>query len=386
VCQVVASSVYSNKILARKGAVLDSNVSAVLNHGSSLSASTQKITTQLEAYLSNSSKTHANLLDEAKEFEAKEVKALQAFSNRISQQLDKMQQNIHAIQAHDRTESQALTDTRGAITAFAQTLKDELGAWQIELQKSTATILESASHAGRSAIEDAKKAILSLTGLVDTAARDVSQHIEHERKTISAATILAQEASTLEIKRLEEQNVTLAALLDSERIKSSRAKDELISRVSGLLGDFVNQRDQSLREAVGAVQSNTLDAADNMVRFSDNHGQAMENVAASASSSASAMQGCTNETKRLRDGSFKVSPLLHSNFSVLTLLRKTLESSKTNLSKTLSDSKSKLSHAADDFSDRVKGQMAVLQKSGLDGMLHAHFSFQTDQLTILTRP
>jgi kinesin family member 11 len=52
-----------------------------------------------------------------------------------------------------------------------------------------------------------------------------------------------------------------------EKIKAKKEKDELVQRVSGLLGEFASARDQSLCEAVSHVQARNAEAEVEMLEF-----------------------------------------------------------------------------------------------------------------------
>ena len=69
---------------------------------------------------------------------------------------------------------------------------------------------------------------------------------------------MANTAASEEIARLKQQNEELSRLLDRGRVDAEKAKDELVKRVSGLLADFLNERQVFLRTTIEDVQAETL--------------------------------------------------------------------------------------------------------------------------------
>jgi kinesin family protein 11 len=78
---------------------------------------------------------------------------------------------------------------------------------------------------------------------------------------------------------LKEQNKILAQMLVNERKDAEKAKSDLIQRISGLLGEFMQKRDESLRESVESLQKSNAEAeallASTFGRQADNHQDAI---------------------------------------------------------------------------------------------------------------
>lgn len=76
--------------------------------------------------------------------------------------------------------------------------------------------------------------------------------------------------------RLHQQNALLAQLIHAEKDKSDQARDKLIQRISGLLGDFTEAQNQSLRNAVSDVQKHVSTGEIAMSQFLDAHTSHLE--------------------------------------------------------------------------------------------------------------
>ena len=117
---------------------------------------------------------------------------------------------------------------------------------------------------------------------------------------------LSDEATSAEICRLQEQNALLGRLLESERGKSEKAKNQLISRISGLLGEFTAERDRGLREAFEEMKNKNSIGEGEMERCGNENGERIANVIRAGEDWGSSLTRRGDESKRLRDGAFKV--------------------------------------------------------------------------------
>ena len=68
----------------------------------------------------------------------------------------------------------------------------------------------------------------------------------------------------------------MAQLLHIEKAKSERTRDELIQRISGLLGEYTEARDQSLRETVSDICQNMSTGEAAIGEFLDAHTAQLE--------------------------------------------------------------------------------------------------------------
>lgn len=152
-----------------------------------------------------------------------------------------------------------------------------------------------------------EKALQSMGSLIKTIVEGARAYVDFERETVFQAKALAHTAASTEVTRLREQNALLARMLESEKIKADKAKDDLIQRVSGLLGEFTSARDRSLREAFNQVQVSNQEAEESMLQFGANHGEIMDSMLSRGGESAATLDKGGADGKRTRDGALKVS-------------------------------------------------------------------------------
>lgn len=105
-----------------------------------------------------------------------------------------------------------------------------------------------------------EEVLKTMATLVESLTPKAREYVEAERKSILHAKSLTSNATAAEIAHLKDQNAQFARLLDAEKAKGERAKNDLIQRVSGLLGEFTAARDKGLRDAVGLVQDRNTTA------------------------------------------------------------------------------------------------------------------------------
>ncbi len=93
-----------------------------------------------------------------------------------------------------------------------------------------------------------------LHSLVEAIAKHVRTYLTNERSTISEAQSLSDTAAKQEMVHLKRQNEILAQMLVNERRHSEKAKADLLQQVSGMLGEFMQKRDDHLKESIGNLQ------------------------------------------------------------------------------------------------------------------------------------
>lgn len=242
--------------------------------------------------------------------------------------MQRVQEALQTIQAKDEVSAEAIGMVQSAVKEAHDSVRTGFTSWSEKFRLSNASLcaeVEKASLHGvqlvrnfyrlfffrcplivPTALLQAEKALKGMSSLIESIIREAQDHIETERKAAEEAQLLASTASGEEIHRLQEQNAYLFCLLESERIKSERAKDDLIKRISGLLGEFVNERDRSLREAVTDISEGNERGEEVMTHFGEEHGKKVEAIVTRGQEWNAGLAKKSGEGKRLRDGGLKV--------------------------------------------------------------------------------
>ncbi|PFH54335.1 hypothetical protein AMATHDRAFT_186247 [Amanita thiersii Skay4041] len=291
--------------LARKQQVLSSNSQAVVTHGNTISTSTDTLVEKLSDYVKTAGYHVTRVQNMTNDFEAQELKSLTTRSKQIELQSQRLNEALALIQSKDSTETDILQTVQSTLTNVIGTLQTELVTWNESLQETFKKRCQEFNHitgSGFSALEDS---LNTLGSLAESVVRDASQYIENERIAKSKTRTLAEVSSNTEVQRLKKQNQVLLNLLDNEKQKGEKSRQELLQRINGLLGDYLKERDTSLRLAVGLVQAENSQAEQALSEFSASHSQliaASDGHAAELNTTLSSVgQGC----KRTRDGALK---------------------------------------------------------------------------------
>lgn len=142
--------------------------------------------------------------------------------------------------------------------------------------------------------------------ITETVLQEAHEYIASEQKSLQEARTLSENTSKAEVARLQQQNILLHRLLESEKVKADRAKDELLKRISGLLGSFTLERDRSLREAFAEMTESNANAEAGMQKLGKEQGQRLDAMIGKGTEWSATLNKRSGEGKRLRDGGFKV--------------------------------------------------------------------------------
>lgn len=231
---------------------------------------------KLDEFVIMISQSTRKLQVEAEEHQTRELEALASHSKRIDGQLQAIQEALDTIKATDTSEAEALEAVQNIAKEGHEAFKTEFGTWSESLKKTYGDMNRQMEQTCLDAFSTVEAALKTMTSLVETIIFETQEYVDMELQKTREAKAAASNASNDEIVRLKRQNEALVKLLDSQRINSDKAKDELIQRVSSLLGDFTKERDNDLRAAVGAIQTENRQAGDKIGTFAGQHGAIMD--------------------------------------------------------------------------------------------------------------
>jgi len=151
-----------------------------------------------------------------------------------------------------------------------------------------------------------ENALKAMGMLVDSVATQAIDFANAEGESALQAKSLVDDMSRAEMAHIQTQNALLVQLVEAEKVKSARANDELVARISGLLGELVASRDQELREAFSAVTKANTKHEEEFSKFGQRHERLMNEIAVRGSDTMTSMERRGAEGKRTRDGALKV--------------------------------------------------------------------------------
>ncbi|KAE9396081.1 kinesin 2 [Gymnopus androsaceus JB14] len=279
--------------LERKSSVLDSNSKAVAKYTQTLSTASKSLTSSLDEFIGSSGQRTLQLRENTESFRVSQMKALEGYSTRITEQLQNVEETMQVIRTHDGAETEALASLEGLLKDTFETFNTGFGLWAETLQKTCKHTHEELDRTSSQTFSEAHAA-------------ETAKFFEREQETLVKASNIVQQSTESEVERLREQNRALVALVQQQKIDANKAKDNLLQKVSGLLVNFVNEQDRGLREAVSSMQEANVAAGDEMKALGQNHGQAVSSLERERSSMVAVSDQARSDAKRTKDGSLKV--------------------------------------------------------------------------------
>ena len=199
---------------------------------------------------------------------------------KVGEQFNIARDLFQRIQSCDVLEEKAVTLLQREFEAAHKSFKEETSSWGSSLETTCKTLCDKVANASTQQITVLQEAILAVYSLVDTTVRDVQAFLKGERQALLAMKDLRETSAHEKVSHLKQQNEILAQMLVNERKDAEKAKYDLIQRVSGLLGEFMEKRDESLRQSVESLQNSNAEAKELLTarfgRQADIHQDAMQ--------------------------------------------------------------------------------------------------------------
>ncbi|KAK0197090.1 kinesin 2 [Armillaria mellea] len=291
--------------LERKTDVMKSNAKAVVTHGKSIASVTQLLSRHLDEFINASSANVGKLRQEAKQFRSSELSNLASYSQRINEHLKCVQESLNDVSAQDDSEDEALAAAKRTMQETHLTFKDGFGSWGANLSSSCVQLCARVEDTGVKVFGGAEKALKAMAQLVEDILRDALQFIETERQGLLALQSLGSDAANAEIQRLHEQNEALTIMIENERLRAEKSKSELVQQISGLLGDFVMERDKGLRGVVKEAQTANEKGTGAMKEFIAKQDSILNGMDDEGANVATILEKRSGDAKRTRDGALK---------------------------------------------------------------------------------
>jgi kinesin family member 11 len=278
-----------------------------VTHSDIIASNTDKLSAMLQEFIKHSSQCTHKIRTEAAQLQQKELATLNAHSERIDAQLQRIQEALVVMQECDGNSDEAVATLHTIVKDSHESSKSGFDAWSQSLKKSHEIVCRDVETNYTTTFSAVEKALKTLGSIVESLVRETQSHIEEERVSMQQVNALADSTINDELIRLRQQNEMLTRLLETERAQGEKAKDELIQRVSGLLGDFTKERDRSLAQAVVCVQGSNNKAEEGMRSFGDAFAQLTTIMGKRRDKTIGVLERRSGENKRTRDGALKVS-------------------------------------------------------------------------------
>ncbi len=296
------------------------------------------------------------LCQEAERFGSLELSSLASHSQRLHEHIKQLASSLGVIHSQDSSEEEALATVKKMIKETHDTFKDGFGMWGTTLSSTCSEFCMKVEKTGFVAFGDVEQALKLMSQVVEGVLRDAFKFIEGERQAILNVKAVASEAANGEINRLRQQNETLTRMLETERVNANTAKNDLIQRISGMLGTFVSDRDSALRASIQSVQHDNQQGEKAMKSFLTKQDEALDSMDSEGTSVATTMEKRNGDAKRARDGAYKVR-LLVMQLPFLTVVLQSLNTAKSSLSSGLSEMGTAVTGSIKTYSSKIQQQV-----------------------------
>ncbi|EIW85175.1 kinesin-domain-containing protein [Coniophora puteana RWD-64-598 SS2] len=291
--------------IQRKTSQFNSNAKAVSTYGRSIGSDVQRLTSALEAFNKTFSSHAEKLRSEIKQFQTKELESMSSHSERIDHQLKRVQDSLKVIQTKDEVSADALVVMQNAVQESQTTLKSGFVAWSESLRSTCKTVSKESFDSNLANLTAIENAFMNMDQLMSSMLSDAMTNIQEDEQISSQASTTAEKMSQIEIARLQAQNTQLTKLLEAERAKSQKAKDELVKQISDLLAGFVASRDSDMCSTFGFVAHDNAKGEEEMKKHAQQHRELMAELSTRHAEAASQYRERGVEAKRTRDGALK---------------------------------------------------------------------------------
>ncbi|KAG1827268.1 P-loop containing nucleoside triphosphate hydrolase protein [Suillus subaureus] len=291
--------------LQRKNKTFTSNIKAVSSHGRSISSEVQSLSTKLEDFMKTASHSTQTLRAETKQFQTKEFEILTSHSERIDQQLQRIQDSLRIINAKDDVSAEAITTMQNSVKESQETMKSSFSAWSDSLRTTSQMMYNEVYTANQSNFASLENVLRAMGTLVDSAVNQAIDFAKADGELFSQSKSLVDDISRAENAHLQTQNALFVQLVEAEKVRSAKANDVLLQRISGLLGEFVASRDRDLREAFGAAADANATHEEEFSEFGQRHEQLINEAVVHGSEAITSFERRGTEGKRTRDSALK---------------------------------------------------------------------------------
>ncbi|CAL1704444.1 unnamed protein product [Somion occarium] len=357
--------------LERKTSVFQANSKAVSTHSQTISSTARTASTQLDDFVKISKQHVQQLKSEAEQHKTKELETLANVSARINEQIEKIRDALKIIHSKDQVSDEALSSIQSTVQETQDGIKSSFTTWAEDLRQHTETTCKTAEESNAACVATVETAFKSLGSITHSLLQQAQGRIVTERKSLLEVKALAESTSKAEITRLKQQNALLIQLLESEKVKAERAKDELMKQFSSLLGNFTAERDRSLRETFSQMTKSNASAEEGMLIFSSQQGKAVDAVVASGRDWSAALEKSGVEVKKAQgSGQKAVDTLAATSREGLATTQKTVTTFtvtySNNLKRQLDTSNASLHEAYDQMSRAKRARIDTTDSLATD--------------------
>ncbi|TFK29957.1 kinesin [Coprinopsis marcescibilis] len=240
--------------LERKSAVFATNKRIVAKHGKEIVTSSKDLASSIDEYVTATSSIHQEIEMRAEELRGSEGDQLQTNTQALEQRTETNRQLFAGIRKDDETDTRLFSALEADLKKAHSMFETQLTTWKTTVQstlKISRAQIDTDVKSHNTAVE---RSVDALQAALDGIVHQAKSYLAEQRQILAKMKENSNVQAASELARLKQENEWLTKMVDDERRKANASKDDLIHRVSGLLGTFLQERDTSLRNAVQDIQ------------------------------------------------------------------------------------------------------------------------------------
>lgn len=212
------------------------------------------LTMKLSEFSQLSSQGRASLQNQTKIYGVAEQQSLSTHMQTIKDHFDEARKLFQQIEENATIEDTALSRLKHSVETAYTSFKEEASSWGDDLQNTSNKLCGESAASSNEQISLLQESSSILSSLVEAIEQQVHTYLRNEQEALSEVQTLAEKMMTREMAHLKRQNELLAQMLVNERKQAEKGKADILQRVSGMLGEFMQKRDDHLKESIGNLQ------------------------------------------------------------------------------------------------------------------------------------
>ncbi|QRW18820.1 kinesin motor domain protein [Rhizoctonia solani] len=256
--------------IARNDALLSSNANVLVAFSERLRTEFDDFGARLEEFMKSHNTTSHRIKSQAESFQVTELEASSRHSQSIDDHLRLLDTTVARLQATEKESGGAMDALRAVIVRTSEGIKSSLEQWNTSVSR--------------------------------------------ECLSLFSELAVQQEKHVGDVLRLRGQNESLVSLLEAERVRSDRMRDEAIARVTALITGFTAESQKGLYEAVAATRAGLGEGEEALSRFAVEHEEEAERVVETTEGLVSVLQGKEAEGKQIKEDGIKAIKQAKASF------------------------------------------------------------------------
>ncbi|KIJ44067.1 hypothetical protein M422DRAFT_228691 [Sphaerobolus stellatus SS14] len=250
--------------IARQASATAATSKSISVDGKTLEGDLLSMQKHLIEYTESQISSHARLQHTTESFQESQIQSLKDHMSVVEGQFKQISEFTELLRAKETSSDNTVQALQQAVVNATKAMKGSFESWCIGLKNDCRLLCGEVQQNGLSNAKAVGEAMTGISNLLQSSLKVAKDHLDQSHAAFNELGSLSNHAARDEIQRLKSQNHMLTQLLHIERVQSDRSKDELIQRISGLLGEYAESRNQRLLEAVSQVQQSISEGETSM--------------------------------------------------------------------------------------------------------------------------